>query len=75
MRLSWSKQAEISAALCEAYPDVDRLSLSHDHLLRLIWALPDFEDTPSPPKLACLDHILWTWMRLADDESRERYRV
>ena len=39
--------------------------------------LPDFNDAPTPPRPACLDHILWTWMRLADDdlsEERERRR-
>ena len=74
MRLSWSNQADIAAALCGAYPDVDRLSLNHDQLLQLIHSLPDFDDTPTPPLPASLDHILWTWMRLAhgDSEVQER---
>ena len=77
MRLSWLNQADIAAALFEAYPDVERLSLNHDHLLRLILSLPAFSDTPVPPRPACLDHILWTWMRLADSDSdvQERNRA
>lgn len=75
MRLSWSSQTEISAALLEAYPDMDRLSLNHDRLLQIIHKLPGFDDAPVPPSPACLDHILWTWMRLADSdcEAQERH--
>jgi FeS assembly protein IscX len=67
MSLSWSNQADIAAALLKNYPEADRLSLKHDQLLRLIAALPDFKDTLTPPGPSCLDHVLWTWMRLADD--------
>lgn len=66
MLLSWSRPADIAAALLQAYPEMDRLSLGRDHLLRLILALPGFHDRPEPPQPANLDHILWTWMRLAD---------
>jgi FeS assembly protein IscX len=69
MRLSWSNQTDIAAALIGAYPDVDRLSLDHDHLLQLIRSLPAFNDTPVPPRSTCLDNVLWTWMRLADSDS------
>lgn len=72
MRLSWSNQKDIAAALLGAYPDIDRLSLDHDHLLQLIHALPAFDDAPVPPQAACLDHILWTWMRLSDPERNCR---
>jgi FeS assembly protein IscX len=77
MRLSWSDQTDIAAALLEACPDTDRLSLNHHRLLQLIHALPDFNDAPAPPRPACLDHILWTWMRLADDDIQapERRRL
>ncbi|MBI3441632.1 MAG: Fe-S cluster assembly protein IscX [Proteobacteria bacterium] len=66
MQLSWSNSAGIATALLEVYPDTDRLSLSHDQLLQLIVSLPNFKDAASPPKPAYLDHILWTWMRIAD---------
>ncbi len=66
MRLSWSNQKDIAAALVTAHPECDRLSLSHESLLDLIVSLPDFEDAAVPPQPECLDHILWTWMRLAD---------
>ena len=72
MWLSWSNQTDIAVALLEAYPEMDRLSLNHDRLLPLILALPAFNDTPVPPRPACLDHILWTWMRLADDGFEEK---
>jgi FeS assembly protein IscX len=74
MRLSWSNQTDIAAALLEAYPDADRLSLNHDRLLHLILALPAFSDATVPPRPACLDHILWTWMRLADGFHEEQER-
>ena len=77
MRLTWSNQADIAAALHDAHPEMDRLSLPHNELLRLILALPGFEDTSVPPLPACLDHILWTWMRMAHGEyqleKRRRY--
>jgi len=75
MQLSWSNQADIAAILLRTYPDADRLSLTHERLLKLILSLPDFNDAPAPPKPACLDHILWTWMRLADSDSAGRERV
>jgi FeS assembly protein IscX len=67
MRLSWSNSTAIAAALLEACPETERLSLTHEKLLRLIHALPAFDDQPIPPQPKYLDHILWTWMRLADD--------
>jgi FeS assembly protein IscX len=66
MRLSWSNSADIAAALLEAHPETERLSLSHEKLLQLIRTLPGFIDKPVPPQPKYLDHILWTWMRLAD---------
>jgi FeS assembly protein IscX len=66
MGLSWANQTAIAAALVEAYPDMDRLSLKHEDVLRLILDLPGFNDRPVPPQPVCLSHILWTWMRLAD---------
>jgi len=66
MQLSWSNQADIAAALLKEHPEKDRLSLRHDQILQLILSLPGFKDAGTPPQPACLDHILWTWMRLAD---------
>ena len=66
MQLSWSNQADIAAALLKTYPETDRLSLGHGQLLNLILSLPDFKGAAVPPQPACLDHIKWTWMRLAD---------
>ena len=71
MRLSWANQTDIAAALLETYPAADRLTLDHDGLLKLIHTLPSFDDVSTPPRAACLDHILWTWMRLADEDSCE----
>jgi FeS assembly protein IscX len=65
MPLSWSNQADIAAALLKKYPETDRLSLGHERLLELVLSLPGFKDASRPPQPACLDHILWTWMRLA----------
>lgn len=66
MRLSWSSSKDIAERLFRDYPDLDRSSLSRPALLEMICALKDFDDAPSPPKPTYLDHILWTWMRLAD---------
>lgn len=69
MPLSWSHATDIAHALIEHHPDAVRVSLTHDNLLGMIQALPGFSDTPVPPKPAYLDHILWTWMRLADEQA------
>ena len=66
MTLSWSRPADIAAALLKAYPEADRLALGHAQILEMILNLPEFRDTPSPPKNTYLDHVKWTWMRLAD---------
>lgn len=75
MRLTWSNSAEIAAALLDAYPDADRLAISHSDLLKMIRMLPDFLDSPEPPRLDNLDHILWTWMRLADEQAPRQERA
>jgi FeS assembly protein IscX len=74
MPLSWSNQVEIAAALLKEHPDMERLSLSHDRLLQMILSLPGFQGAAVPPQPACLDHILWTWMRLADAPSERKAR-
>jgi len=71
MRLSWANQTDIAAALLKMYPDADRLALNHDRLLQLIHTLPAFDDASVPPRAAYLDHILWTWMRLAGQDFNE----
>ena len=67
-QLMWSKSAEIAAALLCAYPDVSRLALTREQLLEMVVSLPDFADAPQAPSTRYLDHILWTWMRLADED-------
>ncbi|HYD16966.1 MAG TPA: Fe-S cluster assembly protein IscX [Patescibacteria group bacterium] len=69
MRLSWSDREGIARALIEVYPTAERLKLTHDELLQMVVTLPDFSGPVTPPKPAHLDAILWTWMRLADEES------
>ena len=66
MTLSWSSKTGIAKALLRAYPDIDRLSLDHTALIKLVTALPDFQDNTPPPGTRTLSTILWTWMRLAD---------
>lgn len=65
MHLSWKDQDGIAKALLQAYPEQDRLSLSHEDLRQMIVALPHFQDDVHPPGEAWLSKILWTWMRLA----------
>lgn len=71
MRLSWATPKEIAAALLATHPDADRVALSPENLLSLIQALPAFDDGSAPPP-QMLDHIRWTWMRLADEAPEAR---
>jgi len=67
MPLAWHDQKHIALALLKAYPDADRLALGRDReaLTQMILSLPEFQDSFEPPEPACLDHILWAWMRFA----------
>ena len=69
MSLSWSDQERIAEALYVAFPDVDRLSLTHEQLRVMVTSLPDFDGGPQPPGPQWLDKILWTWMRLAHGDA------
>lgn len=69
MPLLWSDQNRIAQALLDAYPETDRLSLTSSKLLSLIRALPHFAGGTEVPSQRVLDHILWTWMRLADSPA------
>lgn len=69
MQLAWTQRDEIAKALIKAYPDADRLALDVDGVAALIRALPNFADKPEPPRAAYVEAILWTWMRLAEDET------
>ena len=67
MQLTWSKTTDIVRALLEAYPEVERVNLPAAELLFMIVNLPNFDDTKTPPNETYLEHILWSWMRMADD--------
>jgi len=67
MRLSWSNPSGIAAALLLACPEEDRLALDHARLTELVLALPGFDGSTAAPSAQTLDHIRWTWMRLADE--------
>ena len=69
MQLSWSDRDSIARALIQAYPDTDRLALNLDDLKCMICALPCFAGPPEPPRKAHLESILWTWMRIADEDG------
>lgn len=69
MQLSWSDRDSIARALILAYPDTDRLDLTLDDLKRMVCGLPGFAGPPEPPRKAHLESILWTWMRLADQDG------
>jgi len=64
--LTWSDSAAVAAALARAHPCTERLSLTPEDLRRRVLALPGFFGSEDPPSPKILDHILWTWMRLAD---------
>jgi FeS assembly protein IscX len=69
MQLSWSDRDGVARALLQAYPDTDRLALNLDALKSMVTGLPGFEGPSEPPRKAHLEAILWTWMRLADEEG------
>lgn len=69
MPLCWSQATDIARALIAQHPDAVRVSLTRETLQDMVRDLPGFTDAPTPPKPAYLDHILWTWMRLADEQA------
>jgi FeS assembly protein IscX len=69
MPFSWSDRESIARALIETYPTAARLELGLDELQQMVVTLPDFTGPETPPKPAHLEAILWTWMRLADEEG------
>jgi FeS assembly protein IscX len=62
--LVWNDASGIAQALAARYPDCDRLALGRDELGLMISGLDGFGDAARPDPRQ-LDHILWTWMRLA----------
>lgn len=70
MTLLWSHQNRIAEALIATYPETDRTALSLQKLEEMIVALPGFSDQTEAPTESHLNHILWTWMRLADDGGK-----
>ena len=46
-----------------------RLELGLDELQQMVVTLPEFTGPENPPKPAHLEAILWTWMRLADEQG------
>lgn len=67
MQLSWSEPAKIAQALLNAYPETDRQLISLEDLRQMVLSLPNFKDEPLPPRLACLESVLWNWMRHVDN--------
>ncbi len=68
MPLSWSDPDGIAKALLAVYPQEDRLALDSLTLQQRIENLPGFT-AAEKPGIDQLNHILWTWMRLADGQS------
>ena len=69
MPFSWSDRESIARALIETYPTAARLELGMDELQQMVVTLPDFAGPDTPPKQAHLEAILWTWMRLSEEEG------
>jgi FeS assembly protein IscX len=66
MPLHWTDTNAIALALHTAYPDQDRLVVTLDDISALVRGLPAFADGGPSPDPRRLEHILWTWMRVAD---------
>ncbi|MCC7035969.1 MAG: Fe-S cluster assembly protein IscX [Alphaproteobacteria bacterium] len=69
MPFSWSDRESIARALIDTYPTAARLELGLDELQQMVVTLPGFSGPEHPPKQAHLEAILWTWMRLAEEEG------
>lgn len=72
MSLSWEKYWEIAEALNEAHPTQDLIHLNDEQLLKMIVALPDFDDEPVPPSVKDLEAVLTCWTELDAPEGQEK---
>ena len=70
-QFSWNDRENIAKALLQTYPETERQELSLDALRTMVVALPCFGGPPQPPRHAHLESILWTWMRLADQDGAD----
>lgn len=75
MHLSWRNPDGIAKALQEAYPEVDRLSLTPVTLTSLIVRLQAFDANGATPDDNALNDILWRWMRYAAEPQDGQQRV
>ena len=72
MSLSWEKYWEIAEALNKAHPTQDLIHLNDENLLKMIVALPDFDDEPVPPSPKDLEAVLTCWTELDNPEAPEK---
>lgn len=72
MSLSWEKYWEIAEALNAVHPTQDLIHLKDEDLLKMIVALPDFDDEPVPPSSKDLEAVLTCWTELDDPEPQEK---
>lgn len=63
---NWNNVSALAAALHAAYPEEDRGALTAARIEILVRSLPDFDGAVSPPSAQHIDHLRWTWMRIAD---------
>lgn len=64
---SWGDYQEIAALLEKSYPEVDRLNIEDEELVRMIMALPSFTGNEHDAGADDLFIILQSWVTLAVD--------
>ena len=62
MKLTWDDAEDIGAALADAHPEVDPLTVRFTDLHRWICELPDFEDDPKASSEGKLERIQMEWV-------------
>ena len=69
--LNWKDTHALAAALHAAYPGEDRQALTSARVAELVRSLPDFLGSTDAPSAQHLDHLRWTWMRIADTQWQD----
>lgn len=59
--MTWNDVDDIAAALLEAHPDTDPLSVRFTDLHRMVTSLEDFADDPQKSNEARLEAIQMAW--------------
>jgi len=62
MKLAWTDVNDIAIELCQAYPDVDPMTVRYTDLREWVLTLDDFEDAPEHCGEKILEAIQMAWL-------------